>query len=238
MQQATVVLKQLAGSTFTGLCLPCFNITTKAKVSRPERRKTLSDVDFLDAEDAKTFFDFATQECHKTKYGWVNDITATCPGFGKKKKCQGTHKMRLSDVRTKLSLLTEKKWAALCPPCANAKGSWRGGRIEEKGYIKVWVDGPSGGAKGYAFEHRLVMENLIGRPLLDHEDVHHLNGIRNDNRPENLELWSVSHPRGQRAVDKLSWGKEIISLYEHIDFTKMAHSLSATPNTPTKTEKT
>jgi len=41
-----------------------------------------------------------------------------------------------------------------------------------------------------------------------------VNGVRDDNRPENLELWSKSQPKGQRATDKLAWAKEIIRMYE------------------------
>lgn len=50
-------------------------------------------------------------------------------------------------------------------------------------------------------EHRKVMETVIGRKLEKHETVHHKNGIRKDNRPGNLELWSSRHGRGQRVTD-------------------------------------
>ncbi|WP_052136115.1 HNH endonuclease [Arthrobacter sp. PAMC 25486] len=62
-------------------------------------------------------------------------------------------------------------------------------------------------------EHRLVMSGHIGRPLLDHENVHHVNGDRLDNQIGNLELWSKSQPAGQRVEDKVKWALEILGTY-------------------------
>jgi len=86
-------------------------------------------------------------------------------------------------------------------------------KLDKVGYVQIRTI-PGNGSKGrYTYEHRLVMQEVLGRSLVKGETVHHKNGIRNDNRPENLELWSEAQPYGQRVEDKVAYAIEILEQY-------------------------
>ena len=84
--------------------------------------------------------------------------------------------------------------------CAN-RGREKKVKIDKHGYVYTYPEGCTRKNQRQIYEHRVVMAKMIGRPLTKNETVHHKNGVRHDNRPENLELWASRHGRGQRASD-------------------------------------
>ena len=80
-------------------------------------------------------------------------------------------------------------------------------RLNQDGYKVLWTKGKP------TLEHRHVAEQMIGRELLPHETVHHKNGDRGDNRPENLEVWIKRPHAGQRPEDLIPWMIQVLTAY-------------------------
>lgn len=81
---------------------------------------------------------------------------------------------------------------------------------------KEFIGMPHADKKGRIAEHTYIMMKHLGRPLKKGENIHHKNGIRNDNRIENLELWNRSQPPGQRLEEKIDWCIKFLTQYGYI----------------------
>jgi len=92
---------------------------------------------------------------------------------------------------------------------------WKGGRsLDGCGYVRVYCPNHPRTQNGrYVREHVLAMERKLGRYMFPEETVHHKNGVRDDNRIENLELWTSRHTPGQRVEDMVEFWTEMLRRY-------------------------
>ena len=143
--------------------------------------------------------DFCSRKC--------SDLGRTHKGYANIYEC-----IRCSKPLSKEQIQRRNKCCSLS--CARYNGKTRKAKLtREDGYIYILVPNHPRSTNGRILEHRYVMEQHLGRYLRPGENVHHRNGIKNDNRIENLELWLSSQPSGQRVVDLLKWAEEIIQTY-------------------------
>lgn len=120
-------------------------------------------------------------------------------------------KQEFSDLRSRMEGKRSKEFCSQkCHGEANRgenNPTYKGGHLNTQGYVVISNNGKQ------IKRCRHTMEQQLGRKLESHEQVHHKNGDRADDNIENLELWSISHPKGQKIVDKISWATDFLSSY-------------------------
>jgi endogenous inhibitor of DNA gyrase (YacG/DUF329 family) len=144
-------------------------------------------------EDSAKFCSHECQTSYKTEASLVGK---TCPTCG----------IEFKDVRSGNTYCSRK-----CANVATSKANSKGGYIS-RGYRHIRRNGKT------VPEHRDIMEKDLGRALHPHEHIHHKNGERADNRPENLELWVTTNrqPKGQRLEDVVVYMTSFLSLYGYV----------------------
>lgn len=152
-------------------------------------------------------------DCGKIfKYKLRYKRCTTCNYYYYKEKQPEIHKQQRKKQAEKYNAKTRIK-KGLPIDHVFPKGPKGLGYLNKKGYLLVTWRDPEDGKIKRKYQHHLIMMNMLGRKLESYERVHHKNGIRNDNREENLELWSITQPYGQRVSDMISFCKEYLEKY-------------------------
>jgi hypothetical protein len=146
----------------------------------------------------------ACPTCGEERWAPLKKISQLC------RSCSGKNRNKELQKWRKEGEHREDCKCSTCHPLdqwGNKNPSWKNGRTTTGGYVGILLapDHPmiemAYSRDRYVMEHRLVMATHIGRALRKEETVHHKNGIKTDNRIENLELWIGNHGKGIRLEE-------------------------------------
>lgn len=142
----------------------------------------------------------------KRKYGYVGVATATRNPRGAACSVDGCEKLAVSQGYCGMHWERVKTHGH--PGTAGRiRAVFGSGSVNRDGYRIIRIDGDA------VFEHRHIMSQELGRDLLPDENVHHKDGDRAHNDPDNLELWNTQQPPGQRVTDKVHWALALLKRY-------------------------
>ena len=130
---------------------------------------------------------------------YLEDETCIAPWCERKPKCNGFCRMHYDRDRLgrDLSLVPRRfEFPEILTLEIISRMTWT---LGVHGYLTAIRSGRS------FKQHRVIWEAYNGRKLKPFENIHHKNGIRDDNRIENLELWTKAQPCGQRPEDLVAW---------------------------------
>lgn len=106
-----------------------------------------------------------------------------------------------------MALITRLRCAVFCSRECAGRVPLGTRIVRPDGRVELRVEG------GWVWEHRFVMEHVLGRALLAQESVHHTNGDRSDNRAENLEVRAARRPHEDRRAERVTWARRILAQY-------------------------
>lgn len=147
---------------------------------------------------------FCSFDCSNNYNSEQSKVDLICNGCG----CAFSRRKGLIQDNLNGVFCSNSCWHSNRPITTKHRRTEEGKLITADGYVKICENGK------HILEHRSVMQKHLGRDLLKEENVHHLNGQRDDNNLHNLELWSTRQPNGQRVTDKLDWCLDMLETYK------------------------